>query len=100
MHVLRVAGPRERAGPELIGDRLETGDERGRVLCRKDLLPAEHPRVGDASAHVVERDALVELERRGERADLRVEPPCEPPLPEIAHFLLSFPALLPRVAPA
>src|SRR5438552_844712 len=73
VHVLRVRGPRERAGPELGGDGVESGDERIRVVRPEDALTSEHPGVGDAPAHVVQGDALVELEGRRERPDRRIE---------------------------
>ena len=89
VHVLRVRGPRERARAQLLRDRLQSRDERACILVRQDLLAAEHARVRDAPAHVVQRDALVELERRGERADPRIEPGREASFPKIGHVRLA-----------
>src|SRR5690349_18574456 len=82
MHVLGVGPPGERAGAEILGDLFEGTDDRGRLRRGDDPLPPEHPRVGDAPAHVVQRDALVELERSGERADRGIQRPREAARPE------------------
>src|SRR5437899_1786813 len=101
---MRGAGERPGAeggyGGAVARDLLETGDERSRLLGRHDVLPAEHARVPDAAADVVLRDPFVELERRRERADLRVElPATKPACPKVLqHRLLFRPALSPPPA--
>src|SRR5574341_1077245 len=52
MHVLGVGRPRERAALEVAGDALEARDDGVRLGLGDDALAAEHPRVGDAPAHV------------------------------------------------
>jgi len=85
LHVLGSGGPREGTRAQLLPDRLQPPDDGANIRHRQDALPPEHPDVGQAAAHVVQRDALVQLERRSERADLRVEARREPSLPEVGH---------------
>ena len=90
VHILGVRRPGERPRRDLGGDALELLHQRGRVLCRDHALTTEHLRVRDAPAHVVRREALVELERRGEVAHPRVEGALEASLPEILHLVRFF----------
>ena len=80
--VLRVGGPDVRPGLDLCGDVPKGGGDLFRLFTTDDLLASEHARVRDAAAHIVQRDALVELERRREIADARVEGSREPPRPQ------------------
>ena len=90
VHILGVRRPGERPRRDLGGDALELVHQSGRFVFREDVLTAEHVRVRDAPAHVVRREALVELERRGEVAHPRVERTGEAPLPEILAHVVRF----------
>jgi hypothetical protein len=61
--ILRVGGPGECVRRELARDPFELPHEERGLVRVHDPLPAQHARVSDAPAHVVRRDASIEIER-------------------------------------